>query len=67
MAAHDLTQRAVHGRSEVRTLREGAAFPITEHSLYDGGADNQIKVISITHEAANNLGAEAATILLRLT
>ena len=51
------------GHSAVRTLREGAAFAITEHSLYDGGADNHFKVISITHEAANNLGAEAAKIL----
>ena len=44
-----------------------ARFAITEHSLYDGGhlgsADNQFKVVSITHEAANNLGAEAAQIL----
>ena len=63
MAAHDLLQRGAQGHSAVRTLREGAAFAITEHSLYDGGADNHFKVISITHEAANNLGAEAAKIL----
>ena len=67
MAAHDLSQRGAQGHSAVRSLREGARFAITEHSLYDGGplggADNQFKVISITHEAANNLGAEAAQIL----
>ncbi len=63
MAAHDLTQRVAQGHSAVRTLREGVRLAITEHSLYEGGADNQFKVISITHEAANNLGAEAAQIL----
>ncbi|MGE5450297.1 MAG: type VI secretion system Vgr family protein [Acidobacteriota bacterium] len=63
MAAHDLTQRVAQGHSAVRTLREGVRLAITEHSLYEGGADNQFKVIAITHEAANNLGAEAAQIL----
>lgn len=67
MAAHDLSQRGAQGHSAVRGLREGASFAIIEHSLYDGaemgGVDNRFKVISITHEAANNLGAEAAQIL----
>ena len=36
---------------------------ITDHSLYGWGADNAFSVLSITHEAANNLGAEAARIL----
>ncbi|MDE2593310.1 MAG: type VI secretion system tip protein VgrG, partial [Burkholderiales bacterium] len=67
MAAHDLSQRGAQGHSAVRSLSEGASFAITEHSLYEGaemgGADNRFKVIRITHEAANNLGAEAAQIL----
>ncbi|MDE2593271.1 MAG: type VI secretion system tip protein VgrG [Burkholderiales bacterium] len=63
MAAHDLGQRGAQAHSAVRTLSEGASFAITEHSLYDGGLDNRFKVIAITHEAANNLGAEAAQIL----
>jgi uncharacterized protein involved in type VI secretion and phage assembly len=37
MAAHDLSQRGAQGHSAVRSLREGARFAITEHSLYDGG------------------------------
>ena len=43
----------------MRTLREGAAFAITEHSLYDGGADNHFKVISITHGSGQQPGCRS--------
>ncbi|MDE1998992.1 MAG: type VI secretion system tip protein VgrG [Burkholderiales bacterium] len=63
MAAHELQQQGAEAHSSVRTLREGVTFAITDHSLYESGQGNRFKVICITHEAANNLGAEAARIL----
>lgn len=65
MAAHELHHHVIEGRSAVRALREAANFQITEHSLYGGlgGADNAFCVLSVAHEVANNLGAEAAQIL----
>ncbi|MBA4109696.1 MAG: type VI secretion system tip protein VgrG [Leptothrix sp. (in: Bacteria)] len=65
MAAHELGHHAIEGHSAVRALQPGASFQITEHSLYGGtgGADNHFCALSIVHEAANNLGAEAAQIL----
>ena len=64
MAAHELAHHNAEGQSAVRALRPGATFALTEHSLYGlGGADNGFGALSIVHEAANNLGAEAAQIL----
>ncbi|RZI85640.1 MAG: type VI secretion system tip protein VgrG [Rubrivivax sp.] len=68
LAAHELGHHLVQGQSAVRALSGAAAFQITEHSLYGGmagvgGPDNAFCVLSVTHEAANNLGSEAAQIL----
>lgn len=65
MAAHELSHHRTQGQSAVRALQASANFRITEHSLYAGmgSADQQFCVLSVTHEAANNLGAEAAQIL----
>ncbi|MEY2843763.1 MAG: hypothetical protein RI920_1800, partial [Pseudomonadota bacterium] len=65
MAAHQLRHNLTSGQSAVRALSPGVTFQITEHSLYGAGADNAFCAISITHEAANNLGHQAAQILQR--
>lgn len=68
LAAHTLTHRFAEGRSAVRALHEGAHFALTEHSLYGLDAQasgaNRFVVLRVTHEAANNLGSQAAQILL---
>jgi type VI secretion system secreted protein VgrG len=68
LAAHTLTHRFAEGRSAVRALHEGAHFALTEHSLYGLDAQasgaNRFVVLRVTHEAANNLGTQAAQILL---
>ena len=67
LAAHTLGHHFAEGRSAVRVLHEGAYFAQTEHSLYGLGAQasaaNRFVVLSVTHEAANNLGTQAAQIL----
>jgi type VI secretion system secreted protein VgrG len=67
LAAHTLTHRFAEGRSAVRALHEGAHFALTEHSLYGLDAQasgaNRFVVLRVTHEAANNLGTQAAQIL----
>jgi len=65
MAAHQLRQILVSGQSAMRAMSPGVTFQITEHSLYGTGADNAFCALSITHEAANNLGHQAAQILQR--
>ncbi|WP_290871722.1 type VI secretion system Vgr family protein, partial [Aquabacterium sp.] len=74
MAAHELAHRQAQGESAVRPLHEGARFTLTEHSLYglgmlaQQGADAAtFRVLSVTHEAANNLGSEAAHLLQAAT
>jgi len=67
MAAHQLDQVRASGQSAVRALRPAATFQLTEHSLYSSslgiGTDNAFCATRITHEAANNLGSQAAQIL----
>ncbi|MBC7992023.1 MAG: type VI secretion system tip protein VgrG [Rhizobacter sp.] len=68
LARHELAIKTLHGDSAVRTLKPGATFHLTEHSLYgalSARSDNQFLVLSIHHEAANNLGSEAAQLLQR--
>jgi len=65
MAAHQLRHNLTSGQSAVRALSPGVTFQITDHSLYGPGADNAFCALSITHEAANNLGHQAAQILQR--
>lgn len=66
LATHTLSHHFVSGHSAVRALHEGAQFALTEHSLYGltgAAGSNAFVVLSVTHEAANNLGAEAAKVL----
>ena len=70
LARHELSYKTLHGASAVRALSPGANFLLTEHSLFglqgaalSGRVDGQFLVLSIQHEAANNLGAEAAALL----
>ncbi|MBC7954519.1 MAG: type VI secretion system tip protein VgrG [Cytophagales bacterium] len=66
LARHELAIKTLHGDSAVRTLTPGANFHLTEHSLFGnqpGRDDNQFVVLSVQHEAANNLGSEAAQLL----
>lgn len=74
MAAHELGHRFAQGDSAVRQLHEGARFTLTEHSLYglQGLAQQSpdaatFRVLGVTHEAANNLGSQAAQILQAAT
>lgn len=68
LAAYTLKHRFAEGRSAVRALHEGAHFALSEHSLYGPDAlasgANRFVVLRVTHEAANNLGTQAAQILL---
>lgn len=63
MAAHELQHRQARGQSGVRGLAEGTQFSLIDHSLYRGDVPNAFVALRVTHEAANNLGAEAADIL----
>jgi len=66
LARHELAFKTLSGDSAVRTLAPGCNFNLTEHSLYSPlstRADNQFVVLSVQHEAANNLGSEAAQLL----
>ena len=66
LARHELAFKKLSGESAVRKLAPGARFALTEHSLYSGLSareDNQFVVLSVQHEAANNLGSEAAQLL----
>jgi type VI secretion system secreted protein VgrG len=70
LARHELALKRLSGESAVRTLAPGANFMLTEHSLFGlqsaalaGRTDNQFLVLSVRHEAANNLGSEAAQLL----
>ncbi len=70
LARHELQFKRLSGDSAVRTLKPGANFHLAEHSLFGpqsaalaGRTDNQFVVLSVQHEAANNLGSEAAQLL----
>jgi type VI secretion system secreted protein VgrG len=66
MAAYQLGQISATGQSAVRALHPGATFQITGHSLYESPSNNNaFCALAITHEAANNLGQQAARILQR--
>ncbi|MEO8155565.1 MAG: type VI secretion system Vgr family protein [Rhizobacter sp.] len=66
LARHELAMKTLRGDSTVRTMAAGANFNLSEHSLFSdlgSRSDNQFVVLSIHHEAANNLGSEAAQLL----
>jgi type VI secretion system secreted protein VgrG len=60
MAALQLRHHLSQGQGAVRFLAEGVRFTLTGQSLLHASAHT---VLSLTHEAANNLGANAAAIL----
>lgn len=70
LARCELAMKTLHGESAVRTLAPGANFALTDHFLYSPSGltpnlrnDNQFRVLQVIHEAANNLGTEAAQLL----
>ncbi|MCR5885989.1 type VI secretion system tip protein VgrG [Rhizobacter sp. J219] len=66
LARHELAYKTLHGQGGVRRLAPGADFTLTEHSRYPlGGDEARFVVLSVAHEAANNLGSEAAQLLKR--
>ncbi len=67
---HERRLKTLQGEAGVRSLAAGANFHLTGHSLYglQGAAlgqrsDNHFCVLAIEHQAANNLGSEAAQLL----
>jgi type VI secretion system secreted protein VgrG len=65
LARHELAYKTLSGEGAVRTLSAGSTFTLTGHSRYPVGADNLLTVLAVEHEAANNLGSEAAQLLKR--
>ncbi len=66
LARHELTYKTLTGEGGVRRLAPGANFRLTEHSRYPlGSDDSEFVVLGVQHEAANNLGSEAAQLLKR--
>lgn len=66
LARHELAYKTLSGTGGVRRLTPGANFQLTEHSRYPlGASDSQFVVLAVHHEAANNLGSEAAQLLKR--
>ncbi|MEK8085951.1 type VI secretion system Vgr family protein [Aquabacterium sp. A3] len=65
LAAHELGHRQVQAQGGVRPMAPAQRFAITGHHLYEGQPleARQFTVIHISHEAANNLGAQAAELL----
>ena len=47
----------------MRALHPGVTFELLDHSAHGLGADRRFAAIAITHEMANNLGAQAAEIM----
>jgi type VI secretion system secreted protein VgrG len=60
MAAHALRHHVVGGEGAVRAMAEGHEFSLSGHSSPGASAHVLLRVV---HEAANNLGAEAAQLL----
>lgn len=68
LARHELAMKTLHGEGAARRLAAGAEFSLTGHSRYGlvgEAGDNRFLVLAVDHEAANNLGSEAAQLLKR--
>lgn len=66
LARHELVYKTLSGQGGVRHLAPGANFKLAEHSRYPLGTDDsEFVVLGVQHEAANNLGSEAAQLLKR--
>lgn len=70
LARHELALKQAHGEGNVRHLAAANRFLLTDHSLFSpnaatlaGRVDAEFMVLSVEHEAANNLGSEASRLL----
>lgn len=59
LAWHELQREQVHGSGTVGRLIPGSQFQLIAHA----SANGSYTLLSVTHEAANNLGSEAARLL----
>jgi type VI secretion system secreted protein VgrG len=62
LAAFESTHHRLSGEGVVRQMAEGTTFTLTQHEGYQG-EEARLRILSIEHEATNNLGAEAAQLL----
>jgi type VI secretion system secreted protein VgrG len=60
VAAHESLSKRFDAQGSARQLEPGRRFTLTEHDRY---GDQGFTVLSVLHEAANNLGAQAADLL----
>lgn len=58
-----LQQQGIDAAGAVRALHPGATFELLDHEGHGVGSERRFAAIAITHEMANNLGAQAAEIL----
>lgn len=58
-----LRQQSINAAGAVRALQPGSTFELLGHGVHPLGAERRFAAIAITHEMANNLGAQAAEIL----
>ena len=58
-----LQQQGIDAAGAVRALHPGVTFELLDHDGYGAGTDRRFAAIAVTHEMANNLGAQAAEIL----
>ncbi|PPD28935.1 MAG: type VI secretion system tip protein VgrG, partial [Methylomonas sp.] len=58
LKALELGNKAFEGRSAVRQLNPGHGFELSQHERY--AEDNQFTVVSVSHQATNNLDAGMA-------
>ena len=62
LAAFESEHHRIAGEGAVRQMAEGTLFTLTQHDHYQGD-DARLRLLSVEHHGANNLGAEAAQLL----
>ncbi|QID19237.1 type VI secretion system tip protein VgrG [Nitrogeniibacter mangrovi] len=62
LSAFESEHRRLAGEGAVRRMAEGTTFTLLEHDQYRGD-EATLRVLSVEHHAANNLGADAAELL----
>ncbi|MET3120351.1 type VI secretion system secreted protein VgrG, partial [Undibacterium sp. GrIS 1.8] len=64
LQALELRNKTFSGAGAVRCLASGYVFQLSQHDHYGAdGTDNAFTVLSVRHQATNNLGAGMATML----
>ena len=64
LLAHESRIKRYRGEGSVRQLAAGQRFQLSQHDRYGQDGDGQAFVaLAVRHEAANNLGAQAAKVL----